>query len=192
MSRCQCDYWVYYTPKSIKECENLRKQYLECGKIVSTHGVRGELKVTPWCDSPEFLCGFETLYLDANGERAVKTVSARVHKGMALILLEGINSINEAAALRGKILYINRDDAPDDGKPFLQDLLGLIVRDADTGEIYGKLADIIETGANDVYVVRDDSGHERLVPVIPQVIIKTDINGGEISIRPLEGLFDAN
>ena len=170
----------------------MRKQYLECGKIVSTHGVRGELKVTPWCDSPEFLCGFETLYLDANGERAVKTVSARVHKGMALILLEGINSINEAAALRGKILYINRDDAPDDGKPFLQDLLGLIVRDADTGEIYGKLADIIETGANDVYVVRDDSGHERLVPVIPQVIIKTDINGGEISIRPLEGLFDAN
>ena len=170
----------------------MRKKYLECGKIVSTHGVRGELKVTPWCDSPEFLCDFETLYLDANGERAIQVVSARSHKGMALILIEGINSINEAASLRGKILYINRDDAPDDGKPFLQDLLGLIVRDADTDEIYGKLADIIQTGANDVYVVRDDSGRERLVPVIPQVIIKTDIDGGEISIRPLEGLFDAN
>ena len=170
----------------------MRKKYLECGKIVSTHGVRGEIKVKPWCDSPEFLCGFKMLYLDAGGEKSVRILSARVHKGMALILLEGVGSIDEAAALRGKVLYIDRSDAPDDGKPFLQDLIGLIVRDTDTGEIYGKLADIIETGANDVYIVRAESGRELLVPVIPQVIIKTDIDGGEITIRPLEGLFDAN
>jgi len=168
----------------------LRKRYLECGKVVSTHGVRGEVKVKPWCDSPEFLCEFETLYLDGQGQKPVRVISARSHKGMALLLFEGTGSIGEAASFRGKVLYIDRNDAPDDGKPFLQDLIGLTVRDADTGEVYGKIADVIETGANDVYIVRDDAGRERLVPVIPQVIIKTDINGGEIIIRPLEGLFD--
>ncbi|MCL2069326.1 MAG: PRC-barrel domain-containing protein, partial [Oscillospiraceae bacterium] len=93
---------------------------------------------------------------------------------------------------RGKIIYINRSDAPDDGKPFLQDLIGLTVLDADTGEIYGKLHDVLETGANDVYSIRDESGRERLVPVIRQVIISTDIEGGEMRIRPLAGLFDEN
>ena len=170
----------------------MKKRYLECGKVVSTHGVRGEIKVKPWCDSPEFLCGFDTLYLDADGINPLRVVSARAHKGMALILPDGINTIDRAAALRGKILYIDRNDAPDDGRPFLQDLIGLTVRDVDTNEIYGKLADIIETGANDVYVVRGDCGRELLVPVIEQVIIETDIDGGEITIRPLEGLFDAN
>jgi 16S rRNA processing protein RimM len=172
--------------------KHLRKKYLECGKAVGTHGVRGEVKVQPWCDSPEFLCGFKTLYLGANGEKPVRVVSARVHKAMALIGFEGINSIDEANGLRGKIIYIDRDDAPDDGKPFLQDLIGLTVLNADTGEVYGKLADVLETGANDVYSVRDETGKERLVPVIPQVIISTDIEGGEIRIRPLEGLFDEN
>jgi 16S rRNA processing protein RimM len=168
------------------------KQYLECGKIVGTHGLRGEIKVQPWSDSPDFLCGFDVFYLDANGEKPIRVASARVHKHMALLCFEGINSIDDANNMRGKVLYINRDDAPDDGKPFIQDLLGLAVLDADTGEFYGKLMEVLETGANDIYIVRNDEGGEKLIPVIPQVVISTDIKGGEVLIRPLRGLFDAD
>ena len=168
----------------------MRKRYLECGRIVSTHGIRGEVKVQHWCDTPEFLCGFKTLYLDAGGQRPLRVEAARPHKGMVLLLLEGIGSIDDAVTLRGKTLYIDREDAPDDGGHFLQDLIGLTVRDADSGQVYGTLHDVLETGANDVYDVRDASGKQRLVPVIPQVVERVDVDGGEILIRPLEGLFD--
>ena len=168
------------------------KRYLECGKIVSTHGVRGELKVEPWCDGAEYLRGFKTLYLDAKGEKPLKVISTREHKGMALMMLEGIDDMDKAIAMRGKVLYLDRQDAPDDGQPFLQDLIGLSVVDVDSGCEYGKLHDVIETGANDVYDIRDAAGKQRLVPAIPPVIIETDFDAGVMRIRPLEGLFDEN
>jgi 16S rRNA processing protein RimM len=170
----------------------LRKRYLECGKIVSTHGVRGELKVLPWCDTPEYLCGFGTLYLDAEGKAACRVLGARPHKGAVLLLLEGVSSIDEAVPLRGKTLFLDRGDAPEDGRLFLQDLIGLTVKDADSGQVYGKLHDVIETGANDVYDLRDENGRQRLIPAIPQVVLETDLDAGVMLIRPLEGLFDAD
>ena len=167
----------------------MRKQYLECGKIVSTHGVRGELRVQPWCDSPEYLTGFKTLYLK-NGESAVTVENARVSKNVVLIKLAGVDTLDDAVNMRGRVLFMDRNDAPDTGGEFIQDLLGLDVIDADSGRLWGKLADVLPTGANDVYVVKDDAGKERLVPVIPDVIVETDIDGGFIRIRPLKGLFD--
>lgn len=166
----------------------MRKQYLECGKIVSTHGVRGEVRVQPWCDSPEFLLQFPRLYMQ-NGETPLEVEGARTHKNMVLLKLKGFDTLDEAAALRGRVLYINRNDAPDDGGFFIQDLLGLEAIDADTGRSWGVLEDVLETGANDVYVFRDGEA-QRLVPVIPGVVIDTDIQSGIIKIRPLKGLFD--
>lgn len=166
----------------------MRKQYLECGKIVSTHGVRGELRVQPWCDSPEYLCGFETLYLQ-NGEKPVTVERSRVNKNIVLLKLSGIDTLDEAVAFRGKILYIDRDDDPDEGT-FIQDLIGLEVLDADDGRRWGVLTDVFPTGANDVYVIKDSSGKERLAPAIPEVIVSVDTDGGKMLIRPMKGLFD--
>lgn len=167
----------------------MQKQYLECGKIVSTHGILGELRVQPWCDSPEYLCDFRTLYLQ-NGENALTVERARVHKNMVLLKLKGFDSLDDAVTLRGKVLYINRDDDAEDSAVFIQDLIGLTVLDADSGRCWGKLTDVFPTGANDVYAIADESGKQRLIPAINDVIIETDIEGGTMKIRPLKGLFD--
>ena len=168
----------------------MRKQYLECGKIVSTHGVRGEVKVQPWCDSPEYLCEFKRLYLDATGQKMLQILRARPAKSMVILQLEGYADIDAAAALRGKILYLDRNDDPDADAVFLQDMLGMRALDVDTAESYGILTDVLETGANDVYELTDEKGRKRLVPAIPQVVVEADIEQGILRIRPLKGLFD--
>jgi len=168
----------------------MQKQYLECGKIVSTHGLRGEVRVQPWCDGPGFLLDFDTLYFDSGATR-LEVEDARAHKNVLILKLAGVGDIDAAAALRGKILYIDREDAPmDEGEHFVQDLLGLRVLDADTGLEYGKITDVLQTGANDVYELTGDDGKKKLVPAIPDVVINTDITSGVMTIRPLEGLFE--
>ncbi len=169
----------------------MRKRYLECGKIVSAHGIAGEFKVQPWVDSPGELEGVSALYLDEQGEQPLRILRARVHKGMLLFSAEGIGTVDEAVRLRGRVLYLDRNDLPlSPGEFFIQDLLGACVADADSGEEYGTLCDVSKTGANDVYHVLFPDGKERLVPVIPQVVVETDPEAGLIKIRPLKGLFD--
>lgn len=166
-----------------------RQLYLEAGKIVGTHGVRGELRVQPWCDSPQQLAALKTLYFD-KGARAVK-VQSRPHKNIVLVKMEGVDTVGEAAALRDKVLYLHRDDLKlEEGRYFIQDLIGLRVTDADTGKDYGTLTDVSSTGANDVYHMRTGGGTEILIPVIPQVVVGVDIDGGVVRIRPMPGLFD--
>ena len=166
------------------------KQYLEVGQIVGTHGVRGEVRVNPWCDTPEFLKKFRTLYFDAMGERAVKVLSSRVHGNIVLMQLEGISTVEEAAVLRNKVVYMNRKDAKiPDNSYFIQDLIDCKVIDADNGTEYGVLTNVSETGANDVWHITKD-GKEYLIPAIPPVVIDTDVVSGIIKIRPLRGIFD--
>lgn len=166
----------------------MKKQYIEAGKIVGTHGLRGEVRIDPWCDSAEFLCGFKRLYYSDGTELRVK--SARVHKNIAVVLFDGTSSIEQADMFRGKIVYINRDDAHlPEGTHFIQDLIGLRVTDYDDGEYYGDITEVIKTGANDVYQVTKN-GRNYLVPVIPDVVIQKDIDGGEIKIKPLKGIFE--
>ena len=167
----------------------MKKQFLECGKIVSTHGIRGEVKVQHWCDGPEYLCQFATVYLE-KGQRPLAVERARLNKNEVLLKLSGIDDMDTAGTLRGKILYINRADDPEGDGIFLQDLLGLAVTDADSGLAYGAVTDVLRTGANDVYEVTDDSGVKRLIPAIPDVLIAMDVDEGFLKIRPLAGLFD--
>lgn len=165
------------------------EQYLEIGKVVSTHGLRGELRVDPWCDSPQFLCQFKTLYLK-KGETKL-SVSSRPHKTIAIVKAKGIDTIEEAEKLRGRILYINRSDARlAPGEYFIQDLMGLDVIDIDTSKSYGKITDVLKTGANDVYQVTDEKKRDYLIPVIDDVVKEIDINGGKVLIKPLKGIFD--
>lgn len=165
------------------------EQYLEIGKVVSTHGLRGELRVDPWCDSPQFLCQFKTLYLK-KGETKL-SVSSRPHKTIAIVKAKGIDTIEEAEKLRGRVLYINRSDARlAPGEYFIQDLMGLDVIDIDTSKSYGKITDVLKTGANDVYQVTDEGKKDYLIPVIDDVVKEIDINGGKVLIKPLKGIFD--
>ncbi len=167
-----------------------RKTYLEVGEIVSTHGVRGELRVQPWCDSADQMKPLHTLYFDDAGRRAVRA-QCRPHGTVALVRLEGVDTVEQAQALRGAVLYAHRDDLKlPPGRYFIADLIGLRVVDQDTGEDYGALSDVSHTGANDVYHLRRPDGDEVLIPVIPDVIRQVDLDGGAVYITPLKGLFD--
>lgn len=166
-----------------------RKPFLEAGQIVGTHGVRGEVRVRPWCDSPEVFASLKTLYWDAAGTQPVR-VKSRVHKNLALAKIEGVDTVQDAALLRGRILYLDRRDLDLGDRYFIQDLVGLAVVDAESGTVYGELTDVSNTGANDIYHMRTPDGKEILIPVIPDIIRQVDIDGGRIAICPMKGLFD--
>ena len=144
----------------------------------------------PWCDSPELLCEFDTLYRGRQ-HIAMTVERAAVQKNMVLMKFAGVDTPEAADALRNAVLYMDRSDVElDEDTHFIQDLLGMSVRDADTGAEYGKLTDVLQTGANDVYEVTAPDGRKLLVPVIPQVVLAVDDSADIITIRPLEGLFD--
>ncbi|MBR1393137.1 MAG: 16S rRNA processing protein RimM [Ruminococcus sp.] len=165
------------------------KQYLEIGKIVSVFGLKGEVKVQPWCDSPELLCEFDTLYWKSG--TPVKVERARVQKNIVVMKLSGCDTVEEAQKLRGRVLYMNRDDVElEDGSYFVQDLIGMKVLDAVSGEEYGELTEVSKTGANDVYHIKSPEGKMYYIPAIPDVVKETDIEGQVMKITPLPGLFD--
>ncbi len=168
----------------------MKKQFLETGKIVGTHGIKGEVRIDPWCDSPEFLCMFKRLYLDPNGESFID-VKSRPHKNITITKIKGVDSIDSAEKLRGRVVYIDRSDISlEDGVHFVQDLIGLEVIDEKTRKVYGKISDVIFTGANDVYEITDENGKKYLAPVIDEVIIETNTDEGYVLINPMKGIFD--
>lgn len=166
----------------------MKKEYLEAGKIVTTHGVRGEVKIMPYTDSPELLCEFDRLFIGKD-KSELYIERARVAKNMVIAKIEGVDTVEAAEKYRNKILFMHRDDLElDEDTYFIQDLIDMEVQDADSGFVYGKITDVLQNGANDVYVIKGD--REYLVPAIPDVIISTDIDGNIMQIRPLDGLFD--
>ena len=166
-----------------------QKPYLEAGQIVGTHGVRGEVRVQPWCDSPQQFATFKKLYWDNQGKQPIK-LKARPHKNIALVLLEGIDTVEAAQVLRGKMLYVDRKDLKlPKGHYLVQDLIGLTIVDADTGVTYGTLTDVSQTGANAVYHMKTDKG-EVLIPAIPDVVVSIDLEKETLYLRPMKGLLD--
>ena len=167
-------------------------EYLDIGQIVGTHGVRGEMRVNPRCDGPEFIKQFKTLYFDKKGEKPVKVVSSRVHGNLALVKLEGVDTVEGATALRNCVLYMKRSDAKiPAGSYFIAELVDCKVIDAvDEEKCCGILSDVSETGANDVWHIKAEDGREYLIPAIPPVVIDVNVETGIIKIRPLKGIFD--
>ncbi len=165
------------------------KEFIETGKIVNIHGLRGEVKIMPWSDDPEFICEFDILYLGKD-KKLLQIENARVHKNMVLAKFKGIDTPEAANLLRNNIIYIDRNDVElEEGTYFIQDLIGLKVINADTNEEYGNVTDVFQTGANDVYEVKNGDKIV-LIPAIPDVIVNIDIENSVLMIRPLEGLFD--
>lgn len=166
-----------------------KKKFLEIGKIVAVQGLKGEVRVDAWCDSPDFFCEFDKLYFN-NGNEEVFIEHSRPHKNVVVAKIKGIDTVEDAEKLRNKILYMDRDDVfLPKGSYFVQDLIGLTVVDNDTGEIYGTLSNVSSTGANDVYTIKKDD-KEYLIPAIPDVVIKTDLENEKMYIHKLDGLFE--
>ena len=160
-----------------------KKQYIEAGRIVNTHGVAGEVKIEVWLDSPQFLKSFKRCFID---KREVKLLSARVHKGFLIAKLQGVEDVNAAMALKGRTLFIDRSDARlPKGAFFLQDIIGASVVDEQGREI-GKLTDVMETPASNVYVVKGEREH--LIPAVPEFIMSTDTESGIITVHLIEGM----
>ena len=161
-----------------------KEPYIEAGRIVNTHGLRGEVKIECWLDSPEYLAGFPRLYVRGE-DMALR--AARVQKGFVIAALEGVEDINGAMALKNTTVYIHREDAGlPEGGYFLTDILGARVVTEDGKEL-GVLMDILERPASDIYVV-DDGLHERLIPAVPEFVRSVDVEGGVITLRLIEGL----
>lgn len=160
-----------------------KKQFIEAGRIVNTHGIAGEVKIEVWLDSPEFMKRFKRLYI---GERELKVTSAKVHKGFLIAKLEGVDDINAAMPLKGKELSIRREDARlPKGAFFLQDIIGAAVVD-ESGVEVGVLTEVMETPAGNVYVVNGKTEH--LIPAVPEFVMSTDAEAGIITVHLIEGM----
>ena len=159
------------------------KEFLDCGQIVNTHGVRGEVRIVPWADSPEFLCQFSTLYLDGAPRRVL---SSRVHKGSVIAKLDGVDTVEAAMLLRDKTVQILRTDARlPKGAFFLADIIGLKVVDEE-GRTLGTLKEVLSPSVQQVYVVEGE--REILIPAVPEFILETNIAGGYLKVRLIEGM----
>ena len=161
----------------------MKEKFIEAGEIVNTHGVRGEVKIMPWTDTPEFLRAVKTLYIDG---KPVRVLASRVHKGALLASLEGVEDFNAAMRLKGRRVYMDRDDAPlEPGRFFIQDIIGARVV-TESGEEIGTLREVIDAPAGMVYVVRGETEH--LIPAVDEFVLRTDADAGLITVRLIEGM----
>lgn len=164
--------------------------YIECGKIINTHGCYGGLKLESWCNTPEEMAELKTLFLKS-GETYVeyKVTKASVFKQFVVATFSQVQTMDEAIALKGKVLYAKREDFHlEEGEYFIADLTGLKVIHADTGEQLGTLKEVINRGASDLYVVRTKTG-EGMIPAVGEFVDRVDPKEG-IFVRPIEGMLD--
>lgn len=166
------------------------KKYIECGKIINTHGCRGGLKIEPWCNSAEDFTALKRLYIQRKNEFIEYTVTrASVFKQFVVLDVAEIDDMETALSLKNVTVYADRDDFElEDGEFFLTDIIGLDVIDSESGKVYGRVSDIINRGASDIYVVETPVG-ERMIPAVDEFIVEIDINCG-VKVRTIEGLLD--
>ena len=161
--------------------------------MCAAHGVRGLIKVDPWCDSPKVLAGLKRIYFALKGGeyRECKVLSASVMGPVVLLSLEGICDRDAAIALKNTVLYARRDDIPlKRGEMFLQDMIGLTVIDAESGRVYGEIAEVADGVRNRIYTVKTDTG-EVLFPAVPEFVKEIDPEKG-VLISPIPGFFDGD
>ena len=158
----------------------MKLQYLEAGQIVTTHGVRGEMKVLPWADGPDFLLDFKRVRI---GGTEYKVESCRIQKTCNLLKVKGVDTMEAAQALHGKTVEVYREDAPKD-MIFVAELIGVQVF-AD-GVAIGKIVDVLDYPGNKVYVVRGE--HEYLIPAVKAFVLSTDMEAGQMHVRVIEGM----
>ena len=158
----------------------MKLQFLEAGEIVSTHGVRGEVKVYPWGDGPEFLTDFHRVCIDG---KEYNVDSCRIQKTCNLMKLQGIDTVESAQELRGKTVMVYRKDAPS-GAIYVAELIGVTVI-AD-GKVIGEIVDVLDYPGNKVYVVQGE--HTYMIPAVKEFVLSTDLDAEQMQVRVIEGM----
>ena len=158
----------------------MKLQYIKAGEIVTTHGVRGEVKVLCWLDDPEMLCEFDRCRIDGK-EYSMDQV--RVQKTCNLVKLSGIDTMEDAQAMRGKTLELYREDIDDD-VIFAAELIGMEVYAE--GECIGKIMDVLDYPGNSVYVVKGQ--YEYMIPAVNQFVLSTDMEANRMEVKLIQGM----
>ena len=158
----------------------MKLKFVEAGEIVTTHGVRGEVKVLPWLDSPEDLCDFERCRI-SGVEYTIE--NCRIQKSCNLVKLEGIDTMEDAQKMRGKVIELYREDI-DDEVIFAAELIGVEV--FAQGEKIGVVKDVLDYPGNKVYVVKGT--HEYMIPAVSAFVLSTDMEKNEMQVRLIEGM----
>ena len=158
----------------------MKLEFIKAGEIVTTHGVRGEVKVLPWVDSPEDLCEFDRCRID--GVEYIME-SCRVQKTCNLVKFTGVDTMEAAQAMRGKVIELYREDI-DDEVIFADELKGMEVYCQ--GENIGKIVDVLDYPGNMVYVVRGE--HKYMIPAVKAFVLSTDLEKNEMQVKLIEGM----
>ena len=158
----------------------MKLQFVEAGEIVTTHGVRGEVKVLCWLDDPEMLCEFDRCRIDG---KEFEMEQVRVQKTCNLVKLKGVDTMEAAQSMRGKKVELYREDI-DDEVIFAAELIGVEVYC--DGKCIGKIKEVLDYPGNSVYVVRGE--HEYMIPAVKQFVLSTDMEKNEMQVKLIEGM----
>ncbi len=166
-------------------------EFLECGQITRAHGINGAMVVNHFCDSAEVFMALKTVYFKENNEyKAVKVKKSSPYKNSVIVILDGFTTPEQVVSVRMKTLYAKREDIlTDENDFFIVDLIGLEVRDASTNELYGTLKDVINQGAQDIYVIKREDKPDAYIPAIGEFVSEISLETG-IKITPIEGMLD--
>ncbi|MBS6396497.1 MAG: ribosome maturation factor RimM [Clostridiales bacterium] len=168
------------------------EEFLRVGVISSTHGVRGEVKVFPTTDDPARFKKLEKVILDMKGEqKELKIQGVKFFKNQVILKFKGYDNINDIEKYKGMDLLVSREDAVplEENENFIADLIDMEVV-TDEEELLGILVDVLETGANDVYVIETPEGKEVLLPAIRDCILEVNVEEKRMRVHVLEGLLD--
>lgn len=169
----------------------MKRTYFECGRVCNAHGVRGLVKVEHWCDSPRVLSQSKRVFIARGGDyEERRIISASVAGATVLMNIEGVDSREAAVAMKGTVLYLHRDDIPlAPGAMLVADMIGLPVKDAADGRLYGTVADVSDAPRGKLYHVECPDGRTVLLPDVPEFIKRIDAEEGMI-VSPIPGFFD--
>lgn len=165
---------------------------LQVGAITSTHGIRGEVKVFPTTDDVNRFKKLKEVVLDTGKEQLTLQIEGvKFFKQFVILKFKGIDNINDIEKYKGKSLFVTRENAVKLKKDeyFIADMIGSTVEDEE-GKVLGTLTDVMQTGANDVYIVEDENGKELLFPAIKQCVLKVDVEEKKILVHVMPGLLD--
>lgn len=166
------------------------EKQLQVGVITSTHGIRGEVKVFPTTNDADRFRQLNKVYLDTGREqRQLEIENVKFFKQFAILKFKGIDNINDIEKYRGRSLLIDREDAIEleEDEYYIADMLGMEIYTED-GKLFGSLRDVMETGANDVYIIESKEHGEVLIPAIKDCILEVDTKENRMKIHLMEGL----
>ena len=168
----------------------MKKEYLECGRVCSAHGVRGVLKIEHWCDSARVLAGQKCVYLSEGGKYVAREVITSSASGQFVLMsIAGVSSREDAQAMKGKVLYLKREDIPiSEGAVFIADMIDLPLIDVESGDVLGIITEVKDGVQGKLYTVKTEKG-EVIFPGIPEFVKEIDIERG-VFVRTIPGFFD--